>query len=149
MLRRGGPQLLLTVRALKPAWIWRSDQDCVAIAERLNAGIRLLGGRFLLRVGFRWRELSVSEAAQHTLVALQQARPLWPDEAALTIHVRVLVCFVLSAFPGRDGCVPLEAFAAFEDFSIEDSTTNEFSNDVVMGDDDDDDDAEIDMDRMF
>lgn len=43
--------------------------------------------------------------------------------------------------------VPLEACAAFEDTSIEDTTTNELSNDVVIGDDDDDD--AIDMERMF
>ena len=80
-------------------------------------------------------------------MAFQEARPSWPDEAALTIHVRVLVCFVLSAFLGHDGWVPLEACAAFEDTSIEDTTTNELSNDVVIGDDDDDD--AIDMERMF
>lgn len=76
-------------------------------------------------------------------MAFQEARPSWPDEAALTIHVRVLVCFVLSAFLGHDGWVPLEACAAFEDTSIEDTTTNELSNDVVIGDDGDDDGTHV------
>ena len=147
----GARQWYSAVRALKQKWVCSSDESKVAIAERLNEGIRRLDGRFLLRIGLRWRELTVQEATERTLAAFQEASSLGPDEAALTVHVRVLVCFVLSAFPGHDGLLmePLDVYAVFGGTTIDGATPTDFSSDVVVDDDDDDDDDDIDMAGMF
>ena len=123
------------MRVLAPEWSWWSDEERELVAMRLNTAIGLLGGRFLIRVELRVRELTILEAIHYTLAEFERAQPLGDDEI-LSPNAMFLVRFAQSTTPDQDGL--------FQRPFLHDSH-NAFEYDTV----DVDDEASIDMESLF